>query len=106
MEYVITDHNDPERKFIVEYNGHTITVDYPMDIDTFENLSGILDIILPGILVSYIEPAPILAQPASQVLPLPIMDGIASREAITSLDANGVLVGISDNDIAGTFWNY
>jgi hypothetical protein len=106
MEYVITDHNDPERKFIVEYNGHTITVDYPMDIDAFENLSGILDIILPGILVSYIEPAPIFAQPA----PAPIRALMAApgpiREVIASMDAHDLPIGTSDNDIAGTFWNY
>jgi len=102
MEYVITDHNDPERKFIVEYNGHTITVDYPMDIDAFENLSGILDIILPGILVSYIEPAPIFAQPALA----PIREAAPIREVIISMDANGLPINTSDNDIAGTFWNY
>ena len=101
MEYVITDHNDPERKFIVEYNGYTITVDYPMDIDTFENLSGILDIILPGILASYIEP--VVAQMVDRALSITA----SNKDVIfASMDAKNLSIGTSDNDIAGTFWNY
>ena len=54
MSYIVKSHNDEDRNFVIDHRGYSITINYPQDIDTFDQLQEEnIDVLVSGYSASY-----------------------------------------------------
>ena len=56
MTYTVKSHSDADRNFVIEHRGYSITINYPEDIDTFDQFQQEnLNTLASGYIASYSE---------------------------------------------------
>ena len=54
MTYTVKSHSDADRNFIIDHRGYSITINYPEDIDTFDQLQEEnIDVLVSGYIASH-----------------------------------------------------
>jgi hypothetical protein len=71
MTYTVKSHSDADRNFIIDHRGYSIIINYPEDIDTFDQLQEEnIDVLVSGYIASHAE-LPDYSEPESSSSSIP-----------------------------------